>query len=84
MSSRDIISKCQAEDIPGITNHMSAVNIGLAATIREWFGGGGGSVATAVETAAPVDLEAARAKARKKTARKKAMKKAEKKAPGEA
>jgi translation initiation factor IF-2 len=84
VSSKDIIAKCQAEDIPGITNHMSAVNIGLAATIREWFGAGGGSVATAVETAAPVDLEAARAKARRKTARKKATKKAEKKAPAEA
>ena len=42
VSSKDIIAKCQAEDIQGITNHMSAVNIGLAATIREWFGESGG------------------------------------------
>ncbi len=75
VSSKDIIAKCQAEDIPDITNHMSAVSIGLSHTIREWFGGGesdGG--ATAVETAAPVDVE----KARKKV--KKAAKKAKAKA----
>lgn len=75
VSSKDIIAKCQAEDIPDITNHMSAVSIGLSHTIREWFGGSesdGG--ATAVETAAPVDVE----KARKKV--KKAAKKAKAKA----
>jgi translation initiation factor IF-2 len=76
VSSKDIIAKCQAEDIQGITNHMSAVNIGLAATIREWFGESGGSVATAVETAAPVDIAAARAKVKRKATRKKAVKKA--------
>ena len=75
VSSKDIIAKCQAEDIPDITNHMSAVSIGLSHTIREWFGGNeadGGT--TAVETAAPVDVE----KARKKV--KKAAKKAKAKA----
>ena len=72
VSSKDIVAKCQAEDIPGITNHMSAISVGLAVTVREWFGGGSGS-STAVETAAPVDIEAARKKAprraKKKTAK---------------
>ncbi len=64
VTSKDLITKCEAEEIPGITNHMSTVSLGLAATIREWFGAGGGSVLTAVQTAAPVDVAKARAKAR--------------------
>ena len=75
VNSKDVVAKCQAEDIPDITNHMSPVSVGLAQTIREWFGAGEGAVATAVETAEPVDLEAltpAPAKpARKRAARKK-------------
>jgi translation initiation factor IF-2 len=66
VSSKDVVAKCQAEGIPDITNHMSAVSLGLEATIREWFGVGGG-VATAVETAAPVDVSKARAKAKRKS-----------------
>ena len=62
VSSKDIVSKCQAEGIPDITNHMSAISVGLALTVREWFGGGSGA-STAVETAAPVDVAAARKKA---------------------
>jgi translation initiation factor IF-2 len=62
VSSKDIVSKCQAEGIPDITNHMSAISVGLAVTVREWFGGGSGE-STAVETAAPVDVAAARKKA---------------------
>ena len=75
VTSKDIVAKCQAEDIPGITNHMSAISVGLAVTVREWFGGGSGS-STAVETAAPVDLEKVRKKAprRKKTESKTAAK----------
>ena len=53
VSSKDVVAKCKLEDIPGITNHMSAVSLGLAATIREWFSASESSVATAVETAAP-------------------------------
>jgi len=78
VSSKDVIAKCQTEDIPGITNHMSAVSLGLAATIREWFSDEG-SVATAVQTAAPVDVAKARAKVKKK-ATKKAVKKKTKEA----
>jgi translation initiation factor IF-2 len=51
VSSKEIISRCQAEEIPGIENHMSQVSIGLAETIRQWFGGEAGGVATAVEPA---------------------------------
>lgn len=65
VSSKDIVSKCQAEGIPDITNHMSAISVGLSVTVREWFGGGVGE-STAVETAAPVDVAAARKKAPKR------------------
>jgi translation initiation factor IF-2 len=75
VSSKDVIAKCQSEDIPGITNHMSAVSLGLAATIREWFSEGEGSVTTAVETAAPVDVATARETMRKKASRKKKVSK---------
>ena len=73
VSSKDVVAKCQAEDIPDITNHMSAISVGLSVTVREWFGGGSGA-STAVETAAPVDLE----KVRKKTPSKKKKKVAKK------
>ena len=53
--------------IPDITNHMSAISVGLSVTVREWFGEGS-SASTAVETAAPVDVEAARKKAPRKKA----------------
>jgi translation initiation factor IF-2 len=69
VSSKDVITKCKSEEIPGITNHMSAVSLGLAATIREWFNEGSG-VATAVETAPKVDVAQARAKAKKKATKK--------------
>ncbi len=65
VSSKDIIAKCVAEDIPDITNHMSAVSVGLSHTVREWFGNSEGESSTAVETAAKVDVVKARAKVRK-------------------
>ena len=76
VTSKDLVAKCTAEDIPGITNHMSAVSLGLAATIREWFNSEGG-VTTAVEAAPPVDVERARQRA-KKVARKATRKAARK------
>ena len=72
VTSKDLIAKCEAEGIPKITNHMSTISLGLAATVREWFGGADSSTITAVETAAPVDLVKARAKAKKKAPHKKA------------
>ncbi|MFI4855874.1 MAG: translation initiation factor IF-2 [Phycisphaerales bacterium JB065] len=74
VKSKAIVDKCEAEGIPGITNHMSSVSAGLEATIREWFAGGEAQAevgGTAVETAAKVDLTKARVK-RKASAKKKA------------
>jgi translation initiation factor IF-2 len=68
VSSKDIIAKCEAEEIPDITNHMSAVSLGLAATIKDWFSGAAESAqSTSVEKAAKVDVKKAQAKARRKT-----------------
>jgi translation initiation factor IF-2 len=71
VKSKAIVDKCIAEGIPNIQNHMSSVGAGLEATIREWFSNAsqsssGGSTATAVETAAKVDIEKVRAPAKKK------------------
>ena len=75
VTSKDIIAKCQAERIENITNHMSAVSRGLAATVREWFGEGQSTTTTAIETAARVDVAKARAKVKKKATKKSAKKK---------
>ncbi len=83
VQSKAIVEKCQAEEIPGIKNHMSSVSAGLEATIKEWFKDAGEDIAeessanvgTAVETAPKVDLKKVRAK--KRTAKKAARKKAE-------
>ncbi|MFO0838655.1 MAG: translation initiation factor IF-2 [Phycisphaerae bacterium] len=54
VNSKDILDKCAAEGIE-VKNHMAAISLGLAESIREWF-----SVAadhhTTVEVAGPVDL----------------------------
>jgi translation initiation factor IF-2 len=63
VTSKDIIAKCQTEEIPDISTHLSPVSAGLAATIRDWFAGGGTAVAVATGTGAPpVDGEATRAR----------------------
>ena len=78
VASKDVVAKCGEEGVPNITNHMSAISFGLAATIREWFGESA-TGSTAVQTAAPVDVKQARAKAKKKV-RKTTPKKASAKA----
>jgi translation initiation factor IF-2 len=65
VTSKAIVAKCQEEAIPDITNHMSALSAGLAATIREWFSAQE-AASTAVETAAKVDLKKVKAKPRKR------------------
>ncbi|MBX3316212.1 MAG: translation initiation factor IF-2 [Phycisphaeraceae bacterium] len=62
IDSKAVVKKCQAEGIPEsvIKNHMSTVSVGLEQTIREWFTEGAN--ATAIETSAPVALEAVRTK----------------------
>ncbi len=63
VASKAIVEKCLAEDIAGITNHMSVVSAGLAASIREWFSEG--EHGTTIETADPVDLKKVRKRRRK-------------------
>ena len=58
VTSKDIVKKCDDEGIPSVTNHMSTLSAGLAATIREWFASSESNVATAVQTAALEELEA--------------------------
>ena len=53
VTSKDILEKLKAEEMETqAPNHQSAVSLGLAETIREWFSGQGAS--TAVEIAPPV------------------------------
>ncbi|MFM9057754.1 MAG: translation initiation factor IF-2, partial [Planctomycetaceae bacterium] len=59
VTSKDIIAKCQTEEIPDISTHLSPVSAGLAATIRDWFIAGGTAVAVATGT----ETEPAEAKA---------------------
>ena len=75
VTSKDVVSKCEMEGIPSVTNHMSTLSVGLAATIRDWFNEtGDAKVGTSVQTAAPVDVSKARAKAKKKVRKKPAAK----------
>ena len=70
VKSKVLVEKCDAEGVPDITNHMSVVKLGLAATIRQWFSTPeeDHSHDTAVEEAQKVDVK----KVRKKVAKKKA------------
>jgi translation initiation factor IF-2 len=60
--SKAIIEKCHAEGIE-LKNHMAAISLGLAESIREWFSVG--DDITSVEVAERVDVEVVR-KARRK------------------
>ncbi len=77
VTSKAIIAKCKSEDVEGVTNHMSTVSAGLAETIREWFSEQ--HLGTAVEEAAPVDLEKVRVKRRPARRKRKAEEKVEEK-----
>ncbi len=78
VKSKAIIDKCSAEGIPNIQNHMSSISAGLEATVREWFSDSHTSDSgTAVETAAPVDIQQVRVEQKPKTraaAKRKAIK----------
>lgn len=63
VTTKDIIEKCKAEEIEGVDKPQATVSAGLALTIREWFGAS--SEGTAVESAAKVDVDEARARAEK-------------------
>ncbi|MBM4052638.1 MAG: translation initiation factor IF-2 [Planctomycetes bacterium] len=61
VTSKDIVLKCQREQIPGVSSAASTVSVGLSLTIREWFSGAAGG--TAVETAEKVDVVEAKKRA---------------------
>lgn len=63
VQSKAIVEKCQAEGLDMVTNHMSVISAGLAATITEWFSEG--EHTTAVESAKPVDFKKVRVKRKK-------------------
>jgi len=61
--SKMVIAKCRAEGIE-LKNHMAAISLGLAESIREWFSSG--ADVTSVEVADRIDVEKVR-KPRRKT-----------------
>jgi translation initiation factor IF-2 len=63
VKSTAIVKKCQDEGLD-VKNHMSAISVGLAATIREWFSEG--ENVTTVEKSTKVDLKKVRVKKKKK------------------
>jgi translation initiation factor IF-2 len=65
VSSKDVVARCQAEEIPDIVNHLSPVSAGLALTVREWFAGSAEDASTVAvaAVAAPVAKPAKAAKA---------------------
>ena len=75
VTSKMVLEKCRAEGLE-VKNHMSAISVGLAATICEWFSDAA-SQHTAVETSDHVDLQTARAEAKKVRSRSRKKTKAE-------
>ena len=67
VTSKDVVAKCSSEGISQVTNHMSTLSAGLAATIREWFSTKADDGGSAVQTAAPVDIDKARARAKRRS-----------------
>ncbi len=62
VESKAILQKLKDEGLgDAAPNHMSVIKTGLAESIKEWFSHGAGG--TAVETAAPVEVVAAKPKA---------------------
>lgn len=76
VTSKQVIEKCHAEDIE-LKNHMAAISLGLAESIREWFSVG--EDVTSIEVAGKVDLS----KVRKPTRKNAKAHEAEKAAPAE-
>ena len=67
VTSKDVVAKCSSEGISQVTNHMSTLSAGLAATIREWFSTKEDDSSSTVQTAAPVDIDKARARAKRRS-----------------
>lgn len=74
VASKAILEKCRAEGLD-VKNHMTALNAGLAATIREWFSEG--QHTTTLEQSERVDLQKVRVKPKRKKAAAKKAKAAE-------
>ena len=67
--TKDIIEKCISEGIEGVTTPQASIPIGLAETIKEWFGGSGST--TGAEIAASVDVVGIRERVQKAAPKKK-------------
>jgi hypothetical protein len=67
--TKDIIEKCISEGIEGVTSPQASIPIGLAETIKEWFGGSGST--TGAEIAASVDVVGIRERVQKAAPKKK-------------
>ena len=52
VATKDIIARCEAEGIADVKQPQSTISMGLALTIREWFGGGVAVQEAPVETVA--------------------------------
>ena len=52
VATKDIIARCEAEGIADVKQPQSTISMGLALTIREWFGGGVAVQESPVETVA--------------------------------
>ncbi len=66
VASKEIVAKCNAEGVePPLKNHMAAVSVGLAESIREWFSAG--VDVTTIEVAKRVDLEKVKKPRKRKT-----------------
>ncbi|MFM8698448.1 MAG: hypothetical protein ACKOF7_07240, partial [Phycisphaerales bacterium] len=74
-----IKAKCESEGIDQAKTASSTVSIGLAETIREWFGTGG--TATAIETAPKIEVPAEAPAAKRPVRTKKAEGEGEAAAP---
>ena len=69
VTAKDIMDKCTIEGVEGVTTPQSTVTVGLAETIKQWFGSGTGSAAE--EMAEHVNVDAARDRVKKATSKKK-------------
>ena len=69
--ARPSLTSARPRTCTGITNHMSVVSAGLAASIREWFSEGEDN--TTIETAERVDLKKVRRKSARRRSRPRAL-----------
>ena len=61
--TKDIIEKCISEGVEGVTSPQASISVGLAESIKEWFGGS--ATLTGTETAQHVDVAGIRERVQK-------------------